>query len=1801
MSANGIFTNPKLASRGSGGGTPPYEELDKEWHEQKVPKIHVVPTPENALASPEVAAATNFKYVIPPMQETIDLCGRFFDATSLRVIDSKTELAMLRKGTRLFHATTSSRNFEAPRLSTFFALWPGVAEMILYEKKLVEYNATRTRVARYLPAYMYEYVTTQDIYLEEVIALANSGDITGEPYEPKIKDDPRIQGGYGQATSFIPSFFESSKPLELAATVMKWNFFDFVKTIRVETAMLGHNNRVSNLEVVIGDASKALKLERTWLIDTEKLLYKWFERVKQFQERVLAGLPMSKQDIKRAEEYYAYGPDLPTLRETSNLKSETKTASHGKDEKDEKNNQVIEVDVANLEQKYKEIVPTGRLGPDTPCVVCNGIIPTDTSNNKLFACSQCHDPYHMGCETSLANWMSKPYLAMYLWSCTRCVRSLAEAKAMSNHTLGLHISNWESSSKAAEIITSGGNKEDTPELAKRMYSIVTKTKTSEVGFTGGATFGELIRGSNQRIVGYFQEHCNMDAKSTFLDMGSGVGQPCLHALLASQVKASIGIEVDDDRYRLSMINLGAVLRDDKLRTEARPGTNTFPCAFMHGNIHSAWSLDPFTHVVMFDKGIPEWTMKHIASMCNASTTLGYITSVHDPMTFIDVFGFAVRPKARLSAALAGSNSKHMMYVYERVLQDSIKSQQAYASARRMDSDTVYKFALPDYFSTRLATIPYLQDVDRVYRPWVQARVTALQNSTSLVQGKTRRTVVNFTFSKTLLYETVALWSNIAEQNRTISNALLELKRNLSATPSSSTITFPKSSSLMDKLPTDLVKMIFETLTSPTVFTLDVTSQEHHKLVHSYVSKSLASLTLFPTEDGSEVYSSSVMARILDMKRLNHLFLNVGMAMGRCIPLIDVMMETNAAGRYIPHIEIRGGYRYKRTNLGISEGQGGHMDKFVYAYCLVRRLDIHNWDTMYDTTPAYKHSQKAQILVANDADIQAIVETPRHLQVLNMTKIRDANGGFLRQMLRFSEWAIISTPSLTVLQLEFNATGGAPNKMEPMYANDTKIWTVLSKLLQSQKHLEVVSLQGDCFRHCQAGKVIVTIAANCPKIRVVRLQTTGLVPAFDLVGVLKLCKNLCYFETEGFVDTPLTEIQRNELESLEDNPNLLIVRLIGQDGEHKMTSRSLDMMKQRLTTWLKTETDGTAIGSLDLPIKLSRDTYNKVYRALVEQSIPHVFKPPTREELVEQKKLEIEHAELFPNGTATPDLPSIPETTTATTAAGVVHPVDHDSGKGEKRKFDQDQKGKLSDRGQDEDKSYSQRDVKDEQDKTRAELFAKRLKTYDDGLGNVVDPSKPIDIVRLFKVEPFGHKGQGIRITTSARYSTLVVSQVNSVINHDDAKQEHIKSAGKTVDKSSVHYGYTRLFNDARSQLGAQVLSQWERGVDKAEAKAKRDEDGKLVPGWDAHVPSQQDVENEIRDESIFDGETHPLSRLALPSYDCDLGPQFRDGALIRRVFESIIVHPNVDIPKNVDAPKSETKEYKSEHPRPMDMDEGDAGGAGAARPCYVSLGSGTLFEDFAILDQLVKSGRLVDRIILIDQGYGNLNEETLDGRYKPILQFMTWFNSYPQLAERGFDVIVYWDMTQYLYDLNSELAASKNGKSSLQADLFIAADVHFTLGSQPQTAPFVDLSWQSKERQYDEGRNLEVRHRIERMNHRDYQGYPFDETRLKRILKPDGIAYWLANQIVKLPIQYKDVLNMSWYRTVNESKRTTIISPKPEIAFGIVSVSISDDAIPRAQLYSVEKRYHVDDTWQRYPSWQFTEPRTINIQEWVIL
>lgn len=155
--------------------------------------------------------------------------------------------------------------------------------------------------------------------------------------------------------------------------------------------------------------------------------------------------------------------------------------------------------------------------------------------------------------------------------------------------------------------------------SERKVLRVTRRATGELGGggAGGPIYGELTSGSMDKVLDALIAHCGLGPGSLFLDIGSGRGLP---SLIAAQRAGSpsIGIECEEERWIQSMHNLVAVVDEAESPSNSAP-INT-RCYFLHGDITVAATLDPCSHIYMFDTGFPPEVLARIADLFNASTT-----------------------------------------------------------------------------------------------------------------------------------------------------------------------------------------------------------------------------------------------------------------------------------------------------------------------------------------------------------------------------------------------------------------------------------------------------------------------------------------------------------------------------------------------------------------------------------------------------------------------------------------------------------------------------------------------------------------------------------------------------------------------------------------------------------------------------------------------------------------------------------------------------------------------------------------------------------------------------------------------------------------------------------------------------------------------------------------------------------------------------------------------------------------------------------------------------------------------------
>jgi len=202
---------------------------------------------------------------------------------------------------------------------------------------------------------------------------------------------------------------------------------------------------------------------------------------------------------------------------------------------------------------------------------------------------------------------------------------------------------------------------------QHLYKVIQKS-TGAVGGYGhnGPVYGEVTMGTFQKVVDVLIEQTGFDTSSSFVDIGSGLGKPNLHVALNPGVKLSVGVELEQLRWQLSMHNLRFVVKEVP---EMRKSVVYF--AQMDATDFS--DFEGFTHVYMFDVGFPPAVLVSLANAFNRSKTVQALVSFQRPDKVISVYGFAVDLIAQVSTCMCGSTEKHSAYVYRAKQNAGIKA------------------------------------------------------------------------------------------------------------------------------------------------------------------------------------------------------------------------------------------------------------------------------------------------------------------------------------------------------------------------------------------------------------------------------------------------------------------------------------------------------------------------------------------------------------------------------------------------------------------------------------------------------------------------------------------------------------------------------------------------------------------------------------------------------------------------------------------------------------------------------------------------------------------------------------------------------------------------------------------------------------------------------------------------------------------------------------------------------------------------------------------------------------------------
>ena len=123
-----------------------------------------------------------------------------------------------------------------------------------------------------------------------------------------------------------------------------------------------------------------------------------------------------------------------------------------------------------------------------------------------------------------------------------------------------------------------------------VYSMVNRN-TGQLGgnAAGGAIYGEITLKSFQKVVDALKQYAGFSAKSSFVDIGSGLGKPNFHVAVDPGVSLSYGFELIGERWLLSLANIRAIVKAGAWHV----GGRTF---FANTDVLDLTTLEPFSHI-----------------------------------------------------------------------------------------------------------------------------------------------------------------------------------------------------------------------------------------------------------------------------------------------------------------------------------------------------------------------------------------------------------------------------------------------------------------------------------------------------------------------------------------------------------------------------------------------------------------------------------------------------------------------------------------------------------------------------------------------------------------------------------------------------------------------------------------------------------------------------------------------------------------------------------------------------------------------------------------------------------------------------------------------------------------------------------------------------------------------------------------------------------------------------------------------------------------------------------------------------
>lgn len=242
-----------------------------------------------------------------------------------------------------------------------------------------------------------------------------------------------------------------------------------------------------------------------------------------------------------------------------------------------------------------------------------------------------------------------------------------------------HGENHSSSCPSAENVTINADKKSISNKCCNKTkcsctSFLWKGVNMDLGTSDEGMYGETREKGLRKIFLKMAKY-GMDNTSILLDIGSGRGVPNIVASFQNSLFSSIGIELDEKAFFLSLSNHLHILESRKNSyensniensnissdfTDSKVNKNN-SIGFFKGDATILETFEPVTHIYSFDAAMPIWMIKRFVDLFNVSrTTYCYVSFRKDLVETLDIKAKRIHG---ISTQMMGSGEGRMCWLY----------------------------------------------------------------------------------------------------------------------------------------------------------------------------------------------------------------------------------------------------------------------------------------------------------------------------------------------------------------------------------------------------------------------------------------------------------------------------------------------------------------------------------------------------------------------------------------------------------------------------------------------------------------------------------------------------------------------------------------------------------------------------------------------------------------------------------------------------------------------------------------------------------------------------------------------------------------------------------------------------------------------------------------------------------------------------------------------------------------------------------------------------------------------------------